>query len=95
MKRIHKKNSDDLALYLFHQGTNFNAYQYLGAHFTSQDTVTFRVWAPNADSVSVVGDFNNWDKHANFLNRINEQGVYQGSISGVKEYDKYKFCIFN
>ena len=47
-------------LYLFHQGTNFHAYEMLGAHYTEQDGkrgVRFAVWAPNARAVSVVGDF--------------------------------------
>ena len=59
------KTSDlsEFDLYLFHQGTNFHAYEMLGAHFAEQDGkkgVRFAVWAPHAKSVSVVGDFNDW-----------------------------------
>ena len=49
-----KTRKNDLAPYYFHQGASEKAYEYLGAHRTGE-TVTFRVWAPNADSVSVVG----------------------------------------
>ncbi|MBQ4155406.1 MAG: hypothetical protein IJD90_01220, partial [Clostridia bacterium] len=59
--------NEDLAPYYFHQGTSNRAYEYLGAHFTEvngEKGVMFRVWAPNAVSVSVVGSFNNWDDNA-------------------------------
>lgn len=49
---------EDLPVYLFHQGTNYNAYDFMGAHFGEKDGkkgVFFRTWAPNAKSVSVVG----------------------------------------
>ncbi|MBQ6758674.1 MAG: hypothetical protein IJP42_06260, partial [Selenomonadaceae bacterium] len=57
-------NLSEYALYLFHQGTNYRAYEMMGAHFLTRDGkrgVRFAVWAPHAKSVSVVGDFNNWD----------------------------------
>ena len=54
-------NKSDLAKYLFAQGTNYKAYEYLGAH-TEDGGVRFRVWAPNADAVYLVGDFNGWDE---------------------------------
>ena len=56
-KKIPPTNQADLPLYLFHQGTNYKAYEYLGAHFAEKDGkkgVVFRTWAPRADSVSVV-----------------------------------------
>lgn len=86
----------DLPLYLFHQGTNYHAYEYLGAHFVKKDNksgVIFRVWAPNADRVSVVGDFNNWDINANKMQRISNSGVYETFISDLREFDAYKFAI--
>ena len=55
--------SSDLPLYLFHQGNNQEAYSYFGAHLCEQDGqpgAMFRVWAPHARAVTVVGDFNNW-----------------------------------
>ena len=54
---------DSLPIYLFHEGTNSRAYEYMGAHPTKKgksEGVVFRVWAPNAVSVSVVGDMNGW-----------------------------------
>ena len=62
------KSKGNLPLYLFHQGTNYKAYEYLGAHpckIGTTEGFIFRVWAPNARQVSVVGDFNNWDGQAN------------------------------
>ncbi|MBQ6708844.1 MAG: hypothetical protein IJM97_07855, partial [Clostridia bacterium] len=56
-------SSNNVPLYLFHQGNNAKAYEYLGAH-RENGSVVFRTWAPNAESVSVVGDFNDWDKNS-------------------------------
>ena len=59
------RKKDEQTKYLFHQGTNYRSYNYLGSHFAKKGKdrgVIFRVWAPNAESVSVVGDFNGWDK---------------------------------
>jgi 1,4-alpha-glucan branching enzyme len=92
MKRTEKtlKINNDLPLYLFHQGTNYNAYDYMGAHLVSVNGntgVVFRVWAPNANSVSVVGDFNKWDENANYMTRISDGGVFELFIKDIKEYD--------
>ena len=91
-------NNDNLPLYLFHQGTNYHAYDYLGAHFEVQNGkkgVVFRTWAPNANSVSVVGDFNGWNQSVNPMNKISNGGVYEAFIEGVKDYDSYKFAVTN
>ena len=85
----------DLPCYLFHQGTNYSAYDFLGAHFgvrSGKNGVYFRVWAPNAAKVSVVGSFNGWDKTLNPMQKISS-GVYETFIVGVKEYDSYKYAI--
>ncbi len=98
-KKETKKNTADvnnLPLYLFHQGTNYTAYDYMGAHFArlnGEKGVVFRTWAPNAERVSVVGDFNNWDAYKNEMKRISKSGVYECFIKGVKKYDKYKFAV--
>ena len=73
-----KTSNTDFPIYLFHQGTNFNAYETFGAHFDCQNGVNgvmFRVWAPNAHAVSVVGDFNGWNENSNFMTRISDGGV--------------------
>ena len=52
---------DNQALYLFHEGTNFRAWEYMGAHRT-EDGYVFRVWAPGAEAVFIVGLFNGWSE---------------------------------
>ena len=86
---------NDLPCYLFHQGTNYNAYDFLGAHFKSvggKNGVVFRVWAPNAKSVSVIGDFNGWDKSVSIMNKISS-GVFEVFVENVSEFDGYKYAI--
>ncbi|MBQ8426564.1 MAG: 1,4-alpha-glucan branching protein GlgB, partial [Clostridia bacterium] len=90
-------NDQNLPLYLFHQGTNYNAYEYMGAHFAcvdGVDGVVFRTWAPNAKSVSVVGDFNNWNINENLMHKISD-GVFETFVAGLKNYDCYKYAITN
>ena len=87
---------ENLPLYLFHQGTNFRAYEYLGAHFgrlNGKKGVFFRTWAPAAESVSVVGDFNGWDREKNPMERVSDGGVYETFVAGAKVYDNYKFAV--
>ena len=82
------------AIYYFHQGTNHFAYQLLGSHIT-ENGVRFITWAPNAEKISVVGSFNNWDRYRNPMQRINSEGLWCVEIEGVKEFDSYKFAIFH
>ena len=91
-----KKSSLDLPLYLFHEGTNSRAYELLGcrsAAVKGRKGMVFRVWAPSSRAVSVVGDFNNWDKYANSMQRLSEGGVWQVFIADLKEFDVYKYCV--
>ena len=87
------KKTDNMAVYLFHQGTNFQAYDYLGAHKTKNGMV-FRTWAPNAKAVFVTGDFNGWSKD-NPMTRISKEGVWEAvaEASRFGEDSKYKFII--
>lgn len=86
----------NLPIYYFHQGTNYRAYEFMGAHFSKEkDGVVFRTWAPNASSVSVVGDFNDWNTTAHVMNKVSDGGVYELFIKGVKQFDAYKFYIKN
>ena len=87
-------NTDNsLAEYLFHEGTNFKSYEYLGAHFTDENTCVFRVWAPNAKSVYVTGDFCDWETFSHMAHRITDGGIFECVISGVLEFDAYKYVI--
>ncbi len=77
--------------YDFEASVKNDAYKYLGS-FLVGDTATFRVWAPNADSVSVVGDFNDWDAARNPMYRISG-GVWETQISGLSDYAVYKYAV--
>ncbi|MBR2413596.1 MAG: 1,4-alpha-glucan branching protein GlgB [Clostridia bacterium] len=82
----------NVPIYLFHQGSNCRSYEYLGSHRV-QNGVAFRVWAPNAAAVSVVGSFNNWDENACPMTRISENGIWEAVSDAVQLYDTYKYCI--
>ena len=90
-----KKKGDDFALFLFHQGNNMRAYDYMGVHKVKgeKDLFSVRVWAPHAAAVSIIGDFNNWNEDADRLQKINDAGMWETYISGVKIYDNYKFLV--
>ena len=83
--------------YLFHSGEHFRAYLYMGAHKENRlgkDGVMFRVWAPNAKSVSVVGNFNNWDRNAHPMIHTTDGGVWECFIADIVEpYSVYKYSI--
>ncbi len=85
-----------LPLHLFHEGNITKGYDFFGSHFTEQNGkkgVIFRVWAPHAASVSVVGDFNKWDRFASPMNKISDGGIWELFIPGLKQYDTYKYSI--
>ncbi|MDR3317899.1 MAG: 1,4-alpha-glucan branching protein GlgB [Clostridiales bacterium] len=87
---------DELSTYLFHQGTNYQSYKYLGCHFGkkgSKSGAYFRVYAPRAREVSVVGDFNEWNADSNVCQRLTSKGIWECFVPGVKRFDNYKFCI--
>jgi len=86
--------SDKTAEFLFHQGTNYFSYKYFGCHLIREkDGAIFRVWAPNAKAVSVIGDFNCWDKSASVMRKINAQGVFECFVPNVSVYQNYKYLI--
>ncbi len=66
-------------------------YKYLGS-FIKGKTAVFRVWAPNANRVSVVGDFNGWDVNADVMTAT-QNGVWETTISGINDFDVYKYAI--
>ena len=83
-------------LYLFNEGTHFRLYDKLGAHLVERDGKTgtyFGVWAPNAERVSVIGDFNAWDKTATPMEAVGSSGVWQTFVEGVAQGTTYKYHI--
>lgn len=77
----------------FHNGENFKSYSFLGSHKLINGTV-FRVWAPNAKTVSVIGDFNDWDKNENVMSKIDPQGVFECFVPReIPNFSMYKFLI--
>lgn len=89
--------NNEMAGYLFHQGTNFHAYRYLGCTLKREDNryiYTFRTWAPNAFSVGLVSDFSGWDVSLP-LNRVTENGIWEIIYPSDTSLEKqpYKFRI--
>src|SRR3954469_4073285 len=87
----------DLDVHLFCEGTHARIYEKLGAHLTSRDGVSgtqFAVWAPNAQAVSVVGDFNGWRTDLAPLQRLpGGGGIWLGFVPGVARGQLYKYRI--
>ncbi len=86
----------EMPVYLFHQGTAAKAYELMGAHPAAQngkEGYLFRVWAPNAQKISVMGDFNQWNSTEFLMDRITTQGIWQIFIPDIKEYTAYKYMI--
>lgn len=90
------KNTYDYPVYLFNEGTNYESYKFFKASAVHKDKKRmwrFRVWAPNAESVSVVGDFNGWDRTLNPMERLGTTGIWECYVKGIKRYDNYKYSI--
>lgn len=96
---ISKKQTSFLTdedLYLFNEGRHFRAYSRLGAHAVEEALgggVWFSVWAPNAESVTVIGDFNSWNHEQNKLEPVGSSGVWSALVRNAKHEDAYKFRI--
>ena len=87
-------SKDDL--YLFNEGRHYRLYQKLGSHLIKAGGVEgtyFAVWAPNAEQVSVIGDFNGWDKQSHFLKSREQSGIWEGFIPGIGKGFLYKYHI--
>ena len=87
---------DTVFAYLYGEGTQYRAYYSMGAHCTrhrEQDGVYFALWAPHAQKVSVVGDFNGWDPEATPMQRLEQTGVWDAFVPGVESGFLYKFAV--
>ena len=85
-------------LYLYNEGKLKEAYKHFGAHIVKDKHgqllgTMFRVYAPHAKIVSIVGDFNNWDSRNHVLEKEDDFGVYKLFIPDIGEWTRYKFCI--
>lgn len=89
---MNRENKYELAEYLFHEGTNYRSYDFLGS-FLVGDVCTFRVWAPNAKKVFVTGEFCNWEPYSHEAYKITEGGIYECVISGINKFDSYKYVF--
>ena len=85
--------SGQMEHYLFHRGEYRQAYEYFGAHPNRSSTI-FRIWAPTAKSVAIVGDFNNWNaREEDYCQKITNEGIWEVEIKKVKKGTIYKFQI--
>ncbi|HSF40900.1 MAG TPA: 1,4-alpha-glucan branching protein GlgB [Thermoanaerobaculia bacterium] len=85
-------------LYLFNEGTHYRLYEKLGAHAGAnggEEGVWFAVWAPDAESVSVIGDWNDWDKRANPMSVRGTSGVWETFVPGATPGVRYKFHVIS
>lgn len=84
-------------IYLFREGNHARLYEFLGAHMIEhggRDGALFAVWAPNAEEVSVAGDFNGWNDQTHKLApRWDSSGIWEGFVPGVQPYGFYKYSI--
>ncbi|WP_420808492.1 1,4-alpha-glucan branching protein GlgB [Clostridium manihotivorum] len=87
----------DFNIYLFHEGSHYDSYKFMGAHLVKEDGVNgvrFTTWAPNAASVSVTGDFSSWQiKSENELERVSDAGLWSGFIPNIGEAIVYKYAV--
>ncbi|MDD3226164.1 MAG: 1,4-alpha-glucan branching protein GlgB [Tissierellia bacterium] len=81
-------------VYLFHQGTNYYSYNFLGSHIIENTGTVFRVWAPNAKQVHLAGNFSNWQKNSDFeMKRLPDSGIWELFVLGLNEGELYKYII--
>ncbi len=89
-------NLTEMDIYLFREGTFYKSWEKLGAHQGEKDGVKgvwFNVWAPNAQYLSVIGDFNQWNKGADQMNPLGHSGIWQCFIPEISKGAIYKYYI--
>lgn len=95
-KETKLKLISDYDLYLFASGTHYKIFEKLGAHiveFNGEKGINFAVWAPNAEKVCVIGDFNKWQTGSHEMNKLNDGGIWSVFIPGLDEGMLYKYAI--
>jgi len=83
-------------LHLFNEGTHYRAYRLLGSHVVEGhggEGTHFGVWAPNAESVSVMGEFNGWSRESHPLRPTGSSGIWEGFVPGVRQGTIYKYFV--
>ena len=98
MSKVEKIQNEmsDFDLHLFNEGSHFRLYNYLGAHRVVENSipgVRFSVWAPDAEKVSVMGDFNGWNADSHLMFPLKQSGIWSLFIPQVKEGETYKYHI--
>ena len=101
MSQIHPVTYRDVSLteddlFLFNEGSHFRLYEKLGSHVVDhrgKEGTYFSVWAPDAEQVFVMGDFNGWGKHDYPLKARGVSGIWEGFLPGVKKGANYKYNI--
>ena len=98
-RKLTKNDLTDFNTYLFHEGKNYESYNILGSHLTTEKRkkgVRFTTWAPTASKIYVVGDFTNFELNEDYiLEKVTNQGVWSGFFPDLNEGQKYKYCIFD
>ena len=83
--------------YLFNRGEDYMSYNLLGSRPYRDDNgeagYLFRVWAPNAKGVSVIGEFNDWSSNADPMYRLGDTGIWECKIAGAAQWDRYKYRV--
>ena len=82
--------------FLFNKGTNYRIYDHLGAHsvtINNIEGVIFRIWSPNAQAISIIGNFNYWDKRVHQMRSLGASGIWELFVPHLKEGEIYKYAI--
>lgn len=85
-------------IYLFHEGTNYDAYHMFGARYIPGNDIdpegfSFTLWAPNAAKVSLVGDFNDWNNEEHPMEKLSESGIWWIFVANMNTGERYKYAV--
>lgn len=96
IKKQEKKeysDSNSFPIFVFHEGKNYRSQEFFGSHRKENNSFFFRVWAPHAKEIFVIGDFNSWNESASPMKKLNNEGVWECICDNVNIYDCYKYLI--